>query len=201
MSGDSTAKEAYFTAANIDGQALRMRDSLQSFRVRHSGQAFRRESAALLVLDMQAYFLNPRSHAFVPSATAIIPNLQQLIQTFRHLSRPVLFTRHLNTPADAGQMSRWWKDLIEERSAQSHIIPELEASAETLIRKSQYDAFHESMLQDRLRLDGIQQVVVTGVLTHLCCETAAPRSHAATRSSSQSTQPPPTPTRSTQARC
>ena len=37
------------------------------------------EKAALLVLDMQNYFLDPASHAFAPSAPSILPNVEKII--------------------------------------------------------------------------------------------------------------------------
>jgi isochorismate hydrolase len=129
--------------------------------------------AALLVLDMQEYFLNPESHAFIPSAEAILPNLQALIAAFRRHARPVIFTRHLNTPADAGAMSRWWSELIRRENPLSALTPRLDPAGDRVLLKTQYDAFLHTGLEAELRQQGVTQVVITGVMTHLCCETTA----------------------------
>lgn len=166
-------REAYFTPETIREKSLAMLDALASLRARHAGIVFRRERSALLVLDMQEYFLIPSSHAFVPSAPVILPNLQLLIASYRAANLPVIFTRHINTDVDAGMMSRWWRDLLRADSMDSLISPALYSPASILIEKSQYDAFYGTSLEETLRGRGVEQVVITGVMTHLCCETTA----------------------------
>jgi bifunctional isochorismate lyase/aryl carrier protein len=43
----------------------------------------------------------------------------------------------------------------------------------TLNQKSQYDAFYQTSLEEMLHAKGVTQVVICGVMTHLCCETTA----------------------------
>ncbi|OIN94991.1 MAG: hypothetical protein AUJ21_04040 [Anaerolineae bacterium CG1_02_58_13] len=150
-----------------------MLDGLAPFRSRHADIVFRPERAALLVLDMQEYFLREGSHAFIPSAPAILPNLQRLISDFTAHNRPVIFTRHVNTDEDARMMSRWWRDLIRADSPDSAISASLDISKGIVIQKAQYDAFYNTPLEETLRGRGVEQVIVTGVMTHLCCETTA----------------------------
>jgi isochorismate hydrolase len=166
-------RESYFTLETIQSKAREMAEPLASLRARHAEIVLRPQRAALLVLDMQDYFLQPESHAFIPSAAAILPNLQLLITNYRATNRPIIFTRHTNTEADAGMMSRWWRDVIRSDSAGSGLVASLDASAGTVLAKTQYDAFHNTSLDDFLRGRGVEQVVVTGVMTHLCCETTA----------------------------
>ncbi|MFZ5880543.1 MAG: isochorismatase family protein [Chloroflexota bacterium] len=147
--------------------------ALSSLRARHADLAFQFEQAALLVLDMQVYFLRPDSHAFIPSAPALLPNLQQLITAFRAANRPTFFTRHFNSAADAGMMARWWRDLLRVDSPDSALEPALDTSGGVVLPKSQYDAFHATALEKTLRGMNVRQVVITGVHTHLCCETTA----------------------------
>ena len=122
---------------------------------------------------MQEYFLDPESHAFVPSALSILPQIQTLITAFEQQHRPVIFTQHINTPENAGAMSRWWRDLITEENPLSKITSHLDYSGHPVLQKTQYDAFYQTPLEDMLHKLDISQVVVTGVMTHLCCETSA----------------------------
>ena len=162
----------YFTPATIAEKAKEMLDALPARReFAHSGYDPAR--AALVVLDMQRYFLDPDSHAFVPSAEAILPGIRSLTEAFIGKGRPVVLTRHLNTPEDSAQMEEWWADLIQEGVPAGEIIPELARFQAIQLRKSQYDAFHKTGLEERLRGLGVAQVVIAGVLTHLCCETTA----------------------------
>ena len=166
-------RETYFTPETIQQKSRVMLESLASFRSRHADIIFRPERAALLVLDMQEYFLCEGSHAFIPSAPAILPNLQRLISDFTAHNRPVIFTRHVNTDEDAHMMSRWWRDLIRADSPDSAISASLDISKGIVIPKTQYDAFYNTPLEETLRGRGVEQVIVTGVMTHLCCETTA----------------------------
>ena len=70
-------------------------------------------------------------------------------------------------------MSRWWKDLITIEDSLSAIIADFDFSNRYVLRKSQYDAFYKTGLENYLTKQGISQVVISGVMTHLCCETTA----------------------------
>jgi isochorismate hydrolase len=166
-------REPYFTPETIQAKSRTMLESLTIFRARHVDIVFHPDRAALLVLDMQDYFLRARSHAFVPSTPAILPNIQALVESFYAANRPVIFTCHINTDADAGMMSRWWQDVIRAGSPDSAFTASLDTSKGIIVQKSQYDAFYNSNLETILRDRGVEQVVVMGVMTHLCCETTA----------------------------
>lgn len=146
---------------------------LGEYRRRQSAIQLIPEISALLVLDMQSYFLEKTSHAFVPSGLAILPGVLQLVAAYEESGQPVVFTRHMNTLMDAGMMARWWSELISPDTPPSDIIPELSNHAGIVLIKSQYDAFLGTELDNILRKRGVGQVVITGVMTHLCCETTA----------------------------
>jgi isochorismate hydrolase len=166
-------KERYFTPETIQTKSQELFSSVAGFRKRHADIHFRPARAALLVLDLQEYFLEEDSHAFVPSAPAILPGIQKVISAVTKSDLPVIATRHLNTLKDAGMMSKWWRDLIKLETAHSHNITIINQPNIKNITKSQYDAFLGTTLEDMLHRQGIDQVVICGVMTHLCCETTA----------------------------
>ena len=129
--------------------------------------------AALLLLDMQRYFLDPDSHAFIPSAGAIIPGLNCLSELFRFNMRPVIATQHINTAEDAGMMSTWWSDLLTYDHPMINLDPDLDIKEGEILAKSQYNAFYQSDLANILDRSNTEQLVICGVMTHLCCETTA----------------------------
>ncbi|MCK5430721.1 MAG: isochorismatase family protein, partial [Anaerolineales bacterium] len=51
--------------------------------------------------------------------------------------------------------------------------PELNTDGGTVILKSTYDAFLDTSLDNILHDNKVEQVVICGVMTHLCCETTA----------------------------
>jgi bifunctional isochorismate lyase/aryl carrier protein len=166
-------KELYFTPSTIHAKSHEILASIETSRRGHGAVRFHPARAALLVLDMQAYFLRDTSHAYIPSAAAIIPGVQALIHAFALDQRPVIFTRHTNIPANSGQMALWWKNLLEPETPDSKIIPELDTTTGVVLGKHQYDAFYKTDLEQTLRASEVGEVVVTGVMTHLCCETTA----------------------------
>lgn len=145
----------------------------ERFRRIGDGIRLHTEHAALLVLDMQEYFIKENSHAFVPSATAIIPGIQALISTFSEAKRPIIFTRHTNDTDNARQMALWWKALLKPGTPESEIISEFNTTRGIVINKHQYDAFYDTRLETVLHTQGVGEIVITGVMTHLCCETTA----------------------------
>ena len=166
-------KTTYFTRNTIQVKSQEFLESIAASRCRLADIKFNQEKAALLVLDMQEYFLDENSHAFVPSVPAIIPGINALIGAFGTANRPVIATRHINTRADAGMMSKWWRDLINSKDAYSHYGNKVNLSKYIPLNKTQYDAFLHTTLEATLRAHQIEQVVICGVMTHLCCETTA----------------------------
>jgi isochorismate hydrolase len=96
-------KEKYFTRENIATEAAAMSGTLP---INPNAAVFSLANSALLIIDMQRYFLCPSSHAFLPAAPAIIPNINALISTFKKADRPVYFTRHANQGSSLGQNSK-----------------------------------------------------------------------------------------------
>ncbi len=165
-------KEEYFTPETIDAVARAMLRDVIRFRDRHPVRCTP-ERSALLVIDMQRYFLDERSHAYIPGSRAIRPKIRALIDGFARAGALVIFTRHANTPADAGSMAVWWRGMITEESGAADLAPDLYRREFPIVTKSQYDAFYGTDLEAMLRDSGIEQVTIAGVMTHLCCETTA----------------------------
>jgi len=130
--------------------------------------------SALLVLDMQRFFHDENSHAFVPSAGTIIKPIVELSNLFNKNDRPVILTKHINTLENAKMMDYWWRDILTEESPFGEIISEfIEIPNTQTVQKTQYDAFYKTNLDELLQKYNVEQIVITGVMTHLCCETTA----------------------------
>lgn len=133
---------------------------------------FEIDKSALIVIDMQEYFVNENSHAFIPASGNIIKPVSELISLFRKKNRNIIFTRHINTKENAEMLSEWWNDIITEDNY-SELTGKLVVQNSKIIIKTQYDAFYKTELEDYLKSSGIKSVVITGVATHLCCETTS----------------------------
>ncbi|XAR69531.1 hypothetical protein NMG60_11001157 [Bertholletia excelsa] len=126
------------------------------------------KSSVLLVIDMQNYFLS--------IAKPILPAIRTTIDLCRRSSIPVIFTRHNHKSlSDAGMLGEWWNnDLIMDGTPEAELIPELAPEdGKEVVEKNTYSAFRGTRLEERLREMGVEEVIVAGVMTNLCCETTA----------------------------
>jgi biuret amidohydrolase len=136
--------------------------------------------AALLVVDMQNFFLDPVSPTFTCGGLAILPALKELIQAFRAARRPVIYTCHVHHPdrIDAGIMEWWWEGMCTEGSPESKIHDEIAPLPnEKVIYKHRYSAFYNTDLETVLRCLKVEDLVISGVMTNLCCESTARDAH------------------------
>ena len=62
----------------------------------------------------------------------------------------IILTRHINSNEDAKLMAQWWDDLITEKDDLSEITPELNLHNSMIIKKTQYDGFYHTPLEDIL---------------------------------------------------
>jgi nicotinamidase-related amidase len=135
-----------------------------------------RDKAVLLLVDMQEFFLDPASPSYTCGGPAIIPNLKKLLHAFRQAARPVIFTRHVHHPGllDAGIMAWWWEGMCKEGSPESEIHPGLAPlPGEKVILKHRYSAFYNTDLETVLRCLKVEDIVIAGIMTNMCCESTA----------------------------
>ncbi|XP_071720272.1 nicotinamidase 2-like [Rutidosis leptorrhynchoides] len=126
------------------------------------------KTSALLVIDMQNHFSS--------IAKPIIPSITSTIQTCRQASIPIIFTRHCHKSlSDHGMLGEWWaNDLIIDGTHESKLMNEIgRKEDELVIEKNTYSGFKGTALEETLRELGVEEVIVTGVMTNLCCETTA----------------------------
>lgn len=144
----------------------RILKELEPYRKRkvrvHPGQA------ALLAIDFQNYF-----HQMVQP---ILKNLFKVIQSCRQKGIPIIFTQHGHTDpsVDGGVLAQWWGELILYGTEDWKFLQEIKMeSKDTILPKKRYSAFYETDLDSILRSKGVQDLIISGVMTNLCCETTA----------------------------
>ncbi|TKJ43352.1 hypothetical protein CEE36_04790 [candidate division TA06 bacterium B3_TA06] len=134
------------------------------------------DKAALLVIDMQRFFLEQASPTFTCGGLAILPTLKRLIASFREADRPVVYVRHVHHPnrLDAGIMGWWWEGMCLEGSPESEVQEDITPlSNEKVICKHRYSAFYNTDLETVLRCLKIEDLVISGIMTNMCCESTA----------------------------
>lgn len=135
-----------------------------------------RGKSALLVIDMQKFFLDPASPTFTCGGLAILPTLKSLIEAFREARRPVIYTSHVHHPdrIDVGIMGWWWQGMCVEGSAESNVHGDIAPLPnEKVVFKHRYSAFYNTDLETVLRCLEVKDLVISGIMTNNCCESTA----------------------------
>lgn len=129
-----------------------------------------------MVVDMQNFFLTPGMPTFTEGGLAILGNIRRLLEAFRKAGKPVIFTRHVHDAScsDAGIMEWWWKGMCIDGTPDSEVYPEIAPlPGEKIISKHRYSAFYNTDLETVLRVMKIEDLVIAGVMTNMCCESTA----------------------------
>jgi ureidoacrylate peracid hydrolase len=140
--------------------------------------------AALVVVDMQNYFVAEGFPGEVPMACAIVPSINRLAREIRAAGGTVIW---IQTTA-VGGLERWGNHHkhmltperakvrlagLDEASEGFKLYPALEVLPGDLrIKKVKYSAFIEgsSDIDAQLKSRGIETLLITGTVTNVCCE-------------------------------
>jgi len=148
------------------------------------------QSTALLVIDMQRDFLDPRGYAAkagldIARLRAAIPGVSRLLQSAREAGIMVVHTREANAPdlsdvppafleatqrtrAPVGSVGPLGRLLIRGEPG-AGIVDELApVSGEIVIDKPGFSAFEGTALGSMLVARGIRSLVVCGITTEVC---------------------------------
>jgi ureidoacrylate peracid hydrolase len=142
---------------------------------------------ALLVIDMQNGFCHPdsrmeKSGVGVTHQRAIVPKVIELVELARTHKIPIFWSKQVHFPEDVTRRRRripshqskqrwtpclrgtWEVDLIDE------VVPHIH-DEDYIVEKHRASIFFETTLDAKLRMLGIEQVIVCGTTTAFCVET------------------------------
>jgi ureidoacrylate peracid hydrolase len=145
------------------------------------------DKAALIVIDMQNYFMKPGYLGEVPMAREIVPNVNRLAAAVRARGAHVIWVKNatndtreswsvmhdcLMTP-QSRDLRYTTMDLAHEGHA---LWPDLEVRAEDgQIVKKRFSAFIDgsSDIVPYLRKRSVDTLLIAGTATNICCESSA----------------------------
>lgn len=169
-------KKTYCTSENLERKCAQWLDKVAE----QTGRDLTRlppQPSALLIVDAQRFFFDSSSHAFVPSSRIILPNIQELIASFKKAGAPIAFTRHGHL-GDGDTINHFpmnfvWRRLLNKDDPYAEIIDSLDTSLGKLFKKQTYSTFEGTKIKEWLTDRSVKTVYLCGVTTHLCLETTA----------------------------
>jgi len=133
------------------------------------------QRAALLIHDMQQYFLN-----FWGEDSALIKQVVENIANLRRYCKqqgiPVFYTAQPNQQSDEDRalLNDMWGPGLNKHPEQQAVTAALAPDEDdTVLVKWRYSAFHRSPLQENLQESGRDQLIICGVYAHIGCLTTA----------------------------
>jgi nicotinamidase-related amidase len=125
-------------------------------------------TVALVVVDAQNEFsaggLRP-----IPNHSAALAAIQRHVDRARQEGKPIAWVRHYNKPHETPAFARgtWGANFSPG------LGPQKGFGIEALFEKEVYGAFTGTMIEEWLRLNGAQSVLIVGFYAHMCLSTCA----------------------------
>jgi ureidoacrylate peracid hydrolase len=149
----------------------------------HTCERFDGPKTALLVIDMQNYFMAPGQQFETPAARAVVPNVNRLAAALRRAGGLVVWVQNAADAAWGSYAERYrpeqWARRIGALTPGDFgyaLWPDLEVRPEDeRVVKTRFSPFiaGSSDLEARLRRRGVDTLIIAGVATNICCETTA----------------------------
>lgn len=137
--------------------------------------AFEPPRAALLIHDMQDYFLNFWGENS-PMIQQVVENIARLRRYCKAQGVPVFYTAQPNEQSDADRalLNDMWGPGLNKHPDQQKVVAALAPDADDhVLVKWRYSAFHRSPLEETLHEMGRDQLIICGVYAHIGCLTTA----------------------------
>lgn len=137
--------------------------------------AFEPARAALLIHDMQEYFVGFWREDS-PLVRQVVANIATLRRACKRLGIPVYYTAQPNDqpPEDRALLNDMWGAGLNNHPDKQRVVAALTPEDDdTVLVKWRYSAFHRSMLEQSLKETGRDQLIICGVYAHIGCLTTA----------------------------
>ncbi len=153
----------------------------------HSVTEFNPGSTALMVIDMQNFYMVESQMSFCPPALPIVPTVNKLVRAMRGYGSPIIWVRNVTNKEAFTTWSthygRMKPEIVDARKRELakdsdgfKLFPELDARRDDLrVNKTRYSAFIEgaSNITHVLETHGIDTLVFCGIVTNVCVESTA----------------------------
>ncbi len=125
-------------------------------------------NSALLVIDMINDYLHPDGLLYCERCREVIPPLSKTIEFARENNIQVVYV-NTNLESESDLLAKRWRLHAVKDSFGAQVIDELKPEADDLVvKKKTYNGFFNTSLDQELKQRNINNIVITGIHTHVC---------------------------------
>jgi nicotinamidase-related amidase len=136
------------------------------------------QKTALLVLDMQNDFVEESALLQVKTIRNGLVAYKEFIGNCREKGMSIFYTRHTYFPGNTSVEARLFPVLMQDGLRKGtrgwDIAQEIYPKEnDVIINKTRFDAFYQTNLEKILREKEIENIIISGTMTQVCCESTA----------------------------
>lgn len=125
------------------------------------------KETALIIVDMQNDFVKEGGKLKVPDAQKTIGPIKKLIGGAREKKIPIFYTQDWHRKDDP-EFEVWGEHAVQGTWG-ALIVDEMRPEPEDyVIKKTRYDAFYGTPLDEHLRLLGVKNLIIVGTVSNIC---------------------------------
>ena len=118
---------------------------------------------ALLIIDIQNDYFSGGAMELVGAEEASF-NAKKVLEYFREQNKTIIHIQHLAL----GKEASFFRQGTIGAEIHPHVTP---LANETIVQKYFPNSFRETILYDELKKDNISDLVIIGMMTHMCIDT------------------------------
>lgn len=139
------------------------------------------KDTALLVIDVQNFFVEEGAPSEIPKGREMIPKLNSLVKELKEKGGMIIYARqrhdHFNNNSFKVPFPDYFmkdgKPLLLQGSHWFNTHSDLVSLQDYFINKDRWSAFYQTELEMILRDKNIKNVIITGLATNICCASTA----------------------------
>jgi len=135
-------------------------------------------TTALMIIDMQNDFTEKGAIIEVNNIRKGFLKFKKFISFCRDKGLLIIYTRHVyspkNNPVEALLLPELKNEGLRKNThgfeIDNYLKPQV---SDIVLNKTRYDAFFKTNLEKLLRKKGVTDIIITGTMTEVCCESTA----------------------------
>jgi|GEM_PF-2381243 len=122
----------------------------------------------LLIIDVQNYFFEQNSKAYIKGSNLMIRKINRTIKFFEKNNEPIIFVKFVPSKRK-NNFDKWWKHLPQGKDCELYKNLYLPKKFH-IFKKDTYSIFKKRSFRKLLKTLEVEKIYFAGVMTELCVE-------------------------------